>query len=243
MRSPIVLAVFCLARVVNAQTDNIDMMGIINMLYIKADQNSDGSIAPEELANIYEFMDQDHNDQVSKSEFTGVWATLTGYNQETCEAYFFLADLDGNGYIDRVDDNNIYARFDLNGDGTVQAQEFMIKYSDVYHEVPFVILFERVEKDNNNDQHLTKTEFSQLFKSFKTAADGSVAKADFLKTWTDSKFGSQQDAETVFKSFDANSDDVISTTEVGDKFSALDISGNGSIEILEAIALGEKAQA
>ncbi|CAL1529745.1 unnamed protein product [Lymnaea stagnalis] len=229
----LVVGFLLILGVVDGQNENLDMMGLINILYMKADENVDGMITPLELSRIYEFMDTDRDNVVSKTEFTTVWRDLTQYDTEVSEAYFFLSDLDGNGVIDRTDNNNIFARFDLNGDGMVQGPEFVTKYTEVYHEVPFVILFERVEKSNNNDQHLTRSEFSQLFRSF--TVGGTVIKESFLKTWVDSKFGSVKDAEDVFTSFDANNDDVISTAEVGAKFTGLDKNGNGTIEILEAI--------
>ncbi|KAK0065863.1 calcium-binding protein LPS1-alpha-like isoform X2 [Biomphalaria pfeifferi] len=235
----IVLVISCLAGLCACQNDNMDMMGIINMLYIKADQNADGKITPAEMANIYQFMDQNHDGVISRTEFTTLWAVLTGYDQELSTAYFFLSDLNGDGSIDRSDNSNIFARFDLNGNGVVESLEFMQKYSQVYHEVPFVLLFERVERSNQNDQHLSRTEFSQLFKSLTTSADGSVRKSDFVKVWTDSKFGSQQDAEKVFQSFDTNKDNVVTTSEVSSRFDALDLNGNKTIEILEAVTLGQ----
>ncbi|KAH9496458.1 hypothetical protein Btru_010916 [Bulinus truncatus] len=228
----------CLLGLVAGQNDNIDMMGIISMLFIKADADRDGKITPVELSDIYEFMDQNHDNVISKAEFTAMWMVLTQYSQEVCQAYFFLSDLNGDGVIDRYDNDNIFARFDLNGNGFVEGQEFVTKYSQVYHEVPFVLLFERVESKNHNDQHLTRPEFSQLFQSLTSAADGSVTKADLVKAWTEGKFGSQQDAESVFKSFDTNKDNVITTSEVLAKFDSLDVNGGATAVVLTCAGLG-----
>lgn len=222
-----------------AQTDVMDMMGLINTLYIKADEDMDGTITSAEMADLYQNMDLNSDGKINVTEFTTAWQKITNYNLEMSRAYFFLADLDGNGVLDAKDSAAVYARFDLNGDGQVTSQEFVTEYSKIYHDIPFVLLFERVEKDNNNDQHLTKQEFSQLFKSFTKAVDGSVQKADFEKQWTDSKFGSLKDADDVFASFDTDKNNVITTAEVDAKFSSIDANGNGAIEILEVISLSK----
>merc|ERR1712002_658396 len=219
MVSTLSLAVCLLAACVGAQNTNLDMFGLINILYFKADINMDMKISKAELGRVYEAMDANNNSMISQAEFVGTWKVITGYSDEVSSAYFRLADMD------------------RNGDGTVESNEFDDEYQVVYHEVPFVVLFERVEH-NADDQLLDKTEFGTLFASFSPEADGSVTKANFEVSWAKEKFGTHKDADYVFDSLDGNSDGSLSKTEVEAAFSTYDKNSDGSINIDEIRLMG-----
>merc|ERR1712002_509697 len=237
MVSTLSLAVCLLAACVGAQNTNLDMFGLINILYFKADINMDMKISKAELGRVYEAMDANNNSMISQAEFVGTWKVITGYSDEVSSAYFRLADMDRNGELDSVDNDRVYAEFDINGDGTVESNEFDDEHQVVYHEVPFVVLFERVEH-NADDQLLDKTEFGTLFASFSTEADGSVTKANFEVSWAKEKFGTHKDADYVFDSLDGNSDGSLSKSEVEAAFSTYDKNSDGSINIDEIRLMG-----
>ncbi|PVD22114.1 hypothetical protein C0Q70_17918 [Pomacea canaliculata] len=178
------------------QSHSLDMFGLINILYMKADQNLDGVISRSELDSVYTGFDRNRDKVISQTEFTSLWTAITQMTQEEATAFFLLADLDDNEQIDSNDLSAIYQRFDLNGDGNVQAEEFNLKWQQLYHEAPIAVLY--TEADTNKDDELQEAEFSRLFSPFTSKSDGSVTKADFESGWTKS-IGFAADADSVFR--------------------------------------------
>lgn len=214
----------------------LDMFGLINILYMKADQNLDGVISRSELDSVYTGFDRNRDKVISQTEFTSLWMAITQMTQEEATAFFLLADLDDNEQIDSNDLSAIYQRFDLNGDGNVQAEEFNLKWQQLYHEAPIAVLY--TEADTNKDDELQEAEFSRLFSPFTSKSDGSVTKAEFESGWTKS-IGFAADADSVFTSLDTNHDGVLTTGEVSHAFHTFDVSHNGSIDLLELLAIGK----
>merc|ERR1711894_167782 len=106
---------------INAQGGVLDLFGIINVLYLKADKNHDGIITEPELEDVYHGFDTDKNGQVTKSEFVTLWMEITKETKEHADAFFYLADLTDDNIIDEHDLGPMYHVFDLNGDGQVTA--------------------------------------------------------------------------------------------------------------------------
>ncbi|KAK7505100.1 hypothetical protein BaRGS_00003670, partial [Batillaria attramentaria] len=217
-----------------AQTENMDMFGLINLLYWKADQNRDGVVSPDELADIWHGFDQNNDSDVTLAEFAPLWQELTGMGDELTRAYFYLTDLDDNGKIDGNDLPAVYGRFDLNGDGSVAAEEFNLKWQMLYREAPFGVLYLRA--DTNKDDDLTRDEFAHLFSSLSNNTDGSVTRQEFEDGWTSNKFGSVSDADGLINNLDTNHDGVVTPTEVKSVFPTYDVSKNGNMELDELIA-------
>ncbi|XP_033732780.1 probable calcium-binding protein CML18 [Pecten maximus] len=184
------------AAMVSAQAGPLDMYGLINVLYMKADKNFDGIITEQELDNVFEGFDLNKDGSVSMAEFTGLWKLLTHQSQEHAEAFFHLADLTNDDVINSSDLKLLYHVFDVDSTGTVTAKNFAAKWVQIIQETPFAVLFERADTDNNNQ--LTSTEFNGFFKSFDFNSDGSVDKAEFEHGWASSLFGTSADADHIF---------------------------------------------
>jgi len=214
-----------------------DMFGMINLLYYKADKNLDGVITEAELWDVYQGFDQNGDQSVSHQEFVPLWAELTGQDTEMASAYFFLADINDNQVITDDDVRPTYVRFDLNGDGQVAAQEFNVKWQEIYRESPLAVLYLRT--DTNHDDDLQADEYPKLFASLGAGKDGSVTESSFELEWVTSDFGRSQDSDALFLAVDTNKDKVISETEVGAFLKKYDLSGNGNIEIIEVVQVAK----
>ncbi|XP_069120256.1 uncharacterized protein [Argopecten irradians] len=191
-----ILLAATVAAVVTAQAGPLDMYGLINVLYMKADKNFDGIISSQELDDVFTGFDLDKDGSVTMAEFTGLWKLLTHQSQEHAEAFFHLADLTDDDVIDSSDLKLMYGVFDIDHTGTVTAKNFATKWVQIIQETPFAVLFERADTDNNNQ--LTSTEFNGFFNSFDFNSDGSVDKAEFEHGWTSSLFGTSADADHIF---------------------------------------------
>lgn len=53
--------------------------------------------------------------RVTKTEFVTLWQSITHGNQETAEAFFYLADLNDDNIIDSKDLSPLYNVFDTDG--------------------------------------------------------------------------------------------------------------------------------
>lgn len=221
-----------------ADEQYLDMFGLINILYTKADANLDLVIDREEMVNIFATMDRNNNSKVELVEFINEWSLLD-IGDDISAAYFNLFDIDGNDVLNHVDYSRLYLMFDSNGDGVVTDSEFDVGLQKMYHRVPFVRLFTIVDKGSNNDHLLTLAEFSSLFESFVEEADMSIALGTFQKHWVDSRFGSPEDAENVFVSFDSNRDGNMTVAEVKDRFVFLDKTGDNKLEMAEVEQLAD----
>lgn len=229
------LVASCLLVGGHAQNQNLDMFGLINLLYIKADINRDGILTETELADIWHGFDSDGDGIITPAEFIPTWEDLTGMGQELTTAYFYLADLDDNGNIESTDLHAIYLRFDLNGDGSVAAEEFNLKWQELYREAPFAVLYLRA--DTSKDDDLTRAEFTHIFSSLSNNSDGSVTREQFRDQWTASQFGSGDDADGLFRNLDTNGDGTITPQEVNGVFPRYDVSKNGNMELIELIQM------
>jgi len=215
-----------------------DMFGLINILYYKADTNMDGIITEEELFSVYEGFDTNGDKQVTHAEFVPWFADLTGHDTEMASAYFFLADLNDNGVITDADVRPTFIRFDLNGDGQVTAQEFNLKWQEIYRESPLAVLYLRA--DVNHDDDLQPAEYSNLFASLDNSSastSGSVRSSAFTATWVAQDWGRKVDAQALFTAIDGDGDGRASQAEVGAYMKGRDANGNGNIEILEVVQL------
>lgn len=232
------LTLSCFVAGVFTQNQQMDMFGLINMLYWKADKNRDGIISEQELADIWHGFDQNDDGVITLAEFFPLWQGLTNMGAELTTAYFYLADLDDSGSINSTDLSAVYLRFDLDGDGSVAAEEFNLKWQQLYREAPFAVLYLRADTSPKDDD-LTRDEFAHLFSSLKngTNADGSLTKREFENGWTSSMFGSVADADGLFANLDTNKDGTLTTTEVKGLFERYDVSKNGNMELDELTAL------
>ncbi|KAK7095396.1 uncharacterized protein [Littorina saxatilis] len=230
------LAVLCLSVLGHTQlTPKLDMFGLINILYYKADNNRDGTISESELMDIWHGFDQNGDKDVTAAEFIPSWAAVTTMSLELSTAYFYIADLNDDGQITSSDLQLVYQRFDLDGDGTVTAQEFNLKWQQLWREAPFAVLYLRA--DTNKDDDLQASEYPRLFSSLGSKADGSVTKAEFMQGWMTSGFGSTSDAGVIFDQLDGNDDDTLTTTEVAHVISRYDVNHNHKVELLELLQI------
>jgi len=235
----ICLALCLLATPLHAQITNLDMWGLINVLYIRADTNMNMQITEPEFGGIYSIMDANNDSKVMEPEFSAVWKGLTQYSDEHVHAYFRLADTDRNGEVDKADYDRVYQIFDADGDGSVSAMEFSDEWQEIFHRIPFVVLFERTDQANGKNSRLNKDQMSKMFASFTVEADGSITKANFVKDWESNRFGTAHDAGYIFASLDADQDARVAVAEVGAHFDTLDKSGDGLIEISEVEIMGD----
>lgn len=214
----------------------LDMYGIINVLYLKADKDMNGMISEPELADVYHGFDTNGDGHVTKSEFVTLWQSITHQNQEHAEAFFYLADLNDDNIIDSSDLNPLYNVFDTDGDGQVTAHEFAEKWVGIILEAPIAVLFER--SDANKDNILTHNEFSKFFSSFDTNGDHSVTRSEFEHGWTSSGFGTSTEADTLFAALDTDHDGRITAShDLNSRFTALDVNHDHHLIILEAIKM------
>ncbi|KAL8559849.1 hypothetical protein ACOMHN_030185 [Nucella lapillus] len=212
------------------------MFGLINVLYWKADADRDGIITKPELDAIWDAFDQNGDKIITPKEFIPSWAAVTTMTDELSKAYFFLADIDDSSLITTSDLSLVYQRFDMNGDGRVTAEEFNLKWQQLYREAPFAVLY--IRADQNGDDDLQKAEFCHLFSSF-ASGNTSVSKSQFVNGWTASEFGTAPDAEAIFSQLDSNHDDVLTSQEMSDLFPHYDLSHNGKIELMELVAMSK----
>ncbi|KAJ8300087.1 hypothetical protein KUTeg_021606 [Tegillarca granosa] len=202
---------------INAQGGVLDLFGIINVLYLKADKNHDGIITEPELEDVYH-----ENGQVSKSEFVTLWMEITKETKEHADAFFYLADLTDDNVIDEHDLGPMYHVFDLDGDGQVTAVEFAKKWAGIITETPLAVLFERSDVDKSN--FLTKSEFNNFLSSFDKNGDGMVTKPEMEQGWNDSQFGIVGTADTFFTHLDLNHNGHIDSNDLGHIFTKYDTS-------------------
>jgi len=212
-----------------------DMFGMINVLYFKADANLDRVITEAELDDVYEGFDANHDGKTSHDEFVPWWAAITHQKPEMASAYFFLADLNDDGFITDDDVRPAYVRFDLDGDGVVTAEEFNLKWQEVYRESPLAVLYLRA--DTNKDDDLQPTELPAYFSSLTNTSDGSVTAANFEAAWLSNEFGDAPDARALFAAMDANKDGTATPSEAKSFLMGYDMSGNGNIEIIEVVQI------
>uniref|UniRef100_A0A194ANK5 Putative insoluble matrix shell protein 5-like protein n=1 Tax=Pinctada fucata TaxID=50426 RepID=A0A194ANK5_PINFU len=189
-------------------------------------------ISEPELEDVYHGFDLNNDGHVTKAEFVGLWTSLTHQNQEHAEAYFYLADLNDDNIIDEHDLNPLYNVFDLDGDGSVTAQEFAQKWVGIIMEIPVAVLFER--SDVNKDNHLTSQEFSKFFSSFDQNSDNSVNKQEFENGWTKAGFGLMAEADTFFAKLDLDQNGALNGQDMTQLFTKYDLNKDNMMMILEA---------
>ncbi|XP_062601556.1 visinin-like protein 1 [Saccostrea cucullata] len=233
----LVLAVLFVGSHGQGEVDpKLDMYGIINVLYLKADKDMNGIISEPELEDVYHGFDTDGNGQVTKTEFVSLWQSITHQNQEHAEAFFYLADLNDDNIIDAKDLNPMYNVFDTDGDGQVTANEFAEKWIGIILEAPLAVLFERA--DVNKDNILTKHEFSLYFSSFDTNGDHSVTRTEFEHGWVSSGFGTTQESDTFFAALDTDGDGRITAShDLNTRFTTLDVNHDHHLIILEVVKM------
>lgn len=215
----------------------LDMFGLINVLYWKADTNRDGTITQTELDTIWDAFDQNNDQIITPAEFIPQWAAVTTMSNELSKAYFFLADIDDSGLITTSDLALVYQRFDMDGDGTVTAQEFNLKWQQLYREAPFAVLYLRA--DENGDDNLQQDEFLHLFSSFSTSADGSVNGAEFAQCWLSSGFGSQAEGAAIFRGLDTDHNGHITSADLAAILPTYDLSHNHKVELMELVEMSK----
>ncbi|KAK3757096.1 hypothetical protein RRG08_049765 [Elysia crispata] len=228
---------FCLVftYVTHSWGQESDMYGIINTLYYRADHNKDGLITEPELYNIYQGFDKNGDKQVSQDEFRDMWIEFFGQKAEMALAYFFLSDLNNDGVITDSDVLPVYLRFDLNNDGQVEAQEFNLKWQEIYRESPLAVLFLRA--DASNDHRLQRDEYPRLFSSLGNNADGSVTVSEFASSWVSEHFGTDKDGQALASALDVDFDWVVTTRETETLLSRYDSNDNGEMEIIEVVQM------
>ncbi|KAJ8300728.1 hypothetical protein KUTeg_022247, partial [Tegillarca granosa] len=201
----ILISCFLLSHVQGQGTEVLDLYGIINVLYLKADKNHDGMITQSELEDVYHGFDTDKNGKVSQTEFVTLWRAITGETEEQANAFFYLADINDDNIVDQHDLAPLYQVFDLDGDGQVTANEFAKKWAGIITETPLAVLFER--SDSNKDNSLR---------------DGSVNKSEMEQGWTSDKLGLVASSDTLFTHMDVNHDGRISTSDLDHLFTNYD---------------------
>jgi len=197
------------------------------------------SVTEEEFGRIYSSMDTNNDTKVTWPEFQIVWKSITQYSDEHVHAYFRLADTDRNLEVDKADSDRIYQIFDEDGDGTVSAKEFSDEWQEVFHRVPFVVLFERTDKAHSNRSKLSQPEMMDMFASFTVEADGSITKDNFVKDWQSNRFGTADDAGHVFTSVDTDGSGAVTKQELGGMFKTVDRNGDGFVDINEVELMGD----
>ncbi|RUS91198.1 hypothetical protein EGW08_001004 [Elysia chlorotica] len=150
-------------------------------------------------------------------------------------AYFFLSDINDDGVITDSDVRPVYLRFDLNNDGQVEAQEFNLKWQEIYRESPLAVLFLRADKNRNH--RLQKDEYPSLFSSLGNNADGSVKVSEFASGWVSEHFGTDSDGQALASALDVDFDWVVTAREVDTLLSRYDRNGDGEMEIIEVIQM------
>ncbi|OWF43501.1 uncharacterized protein LOC110459643 [Mizuhopecten yessoensis] len=218
-----------LAAVASAQAGPLDMFGLINVLYMKADKNFDGIISEPELTSVFEGFDLNKDHNVTMAEFTGLWKLLTHQSQEHAEAFFHLADLTNDNVINSDDLSLMYHVFDIDHTGVVTAKNFATKWVQIIQETPFAVLYERADKDHNNQ--LTATEFNGFFNSFDFNSDGSVDKAEFEHGWSSSLFGTSADADHIFPQITTTG--MIGATQMGPLYTKYNDDHDDHLTIIE----------
>ncbi|XP_048777475.1 calcium-binding protein LPS1-alpha-like [Ostrea edulis] len=233
----LVVAVLLVGSHAQGEVDpKLDMYGIINVLYLKADKDTNGMISEPELEDVYHGFDTNGDGHVTKTEFVTLWQSITHQNQEHAEAFFYLADLNDDNIIDDKDLNPLYNVFDTDGDGQVTANEFATKWMGIILEAPLAVLFER--SDVNKDNILSHNEFSKFFSSFDTNGDHAVTRAEFEHGWVSSNFGTTPEADTFFSGLDTNHDGRITASrDLNARFTALDINHDHHLIILEVVKM------
>lgn len=229
----ILISCFLLSHVQGQGTEVLDLYGIINVLYLKADKNHDGMITQSELEDVYHGFDTDKNGKVSQTEFVTLWRAITGETEEQANAFFYLADINDDNIVDQHDLAPLYQVFDLDGDGQVTANEFAKKWAGIITETPLAVLFER--SDSNKDNSLSKTEFEGLLHSFDKNGDGSVNKSEMEQGWTSDNLGLVASSDTLFTHMDVNHDGRISTSDLDHLFTNYDSNHNGKLDMLETV--------
>lgn len=215
--------------------NKLDMFGLINVLYLKADNDRDGIITLPELETIWDAFDQNGDQVVTPAEFVPSWAALTSMSTEMSTAYFDLADFDDNGQVTSSDIQQMYNRFDMDGNGNITAQEFNLKWQQIYREAPFAVLFLRA--DTSKDDNLQKAEFGHLFSSLTNNSDGAVTQSDFESGWATLACDLSFDADIIFYRLDTNNDKVLMPSEMEHQFSQYDTNHNGNVELLELVSI------
>ncbi|KAL5013078.1 hypothetical protein ScPMuIL_011629 [Solemya velum] len=227
-----VLCLAALASITSAQMPaNLDLYGLINILYIKADRNGDGIISQAELDGIYHGFDANDDSQVTEAEFIPLWQGVTQQPHDLAAAIFHLADLNNDNIINQQDLSPIYGRFDINGNGNVTAQEFATKWEEIIREAPFAVLFLRADTDHNN--HLSTAEFGTFFSPFDANSNHVVTRAEFHSGWQSMHFGGLANAAKVFAHADTNHDGELTSTDTTALLSSYDANHNSLMEILE----------
>ncbi|XP_071096856.1 uncharacterized protein [Haliotis cracherodii] len=221
----------CLMPLSLCQNKDLDMFGLINLLYLKADKNLDGTITQTELDDIFKGFDANGDGDVTPAEFVPTWMAITHFSKGLANAYFVLADLNADGVIDHKDLTILYSRFDVDGNGKVSGEEFNHKWQDIYKESAFAVLFTRA--DNNKDEHLSTAEFTKLFKPFDTDKDNAVSKAEFEAGWTKENFGNKAQADALFRGIDSNHDNKITSVDTSHLYRMYNANHDDHVDLIE----------
>ncbi|XP_067660661.1 insoluble matrix shell protein 5-like [Haliotis asinina] len=225
------LLLACLMPVSLCQNKDLDMFGLINMLYLKADKNLDGTITQTELDDIFKGFDANSDGKVTPAEFVPTWMVITHFSRELANAYFVLADLNADGVIDHKDLTILYSRFDIDGNGKVSGQEFNHKWQDIYKESAFAVLFTRADADKN--EHLSKAEFTKLFEPFDSDKDNAVTRSEFEAGWTKENFGNKAQADTLFRNLDSNHDNKITSVDTNRLYMTYNANHDSHVDLIE----------
>jgi len=213
-----------------------DIFGLINILYIKADANLDGTITLAELSNVFEGFDKNHDGTVTRKEFVELWVLLTSQTDALANAYFQLADVTDDNVIDRHDYGPIYTLFDLNHDGTVSAKEFTGKWESIIRETPFAVLFTRADTDKN--VYLSHAEFRNFYVSFDINLDGKVDNREFDAGWSHADFALLSDADMLFTDIDRNHDGYVTgSPDLDYFFTNYDTNGDNKLALQEVVQM------
>ncbi|VDI79448.1 Hypothetical predicted protein [Mytilus galloprovincialis] len=217
MKSLVLVCFFAIA----CASSVLDLYGVINVLYLKADRDANGIITIPELDGVYQGFDVNHDGTVTKQEFVSFWQLLTHQSKEHSEAYFYLADLNDDGIINSKDLAPLHHVFDLDGNGNVTAKEFGEKWMGIIRETPFTVLF--VRSDLNKNNLLNKTEYNNFFISFDADHDGKVSKSEIETAWKANGFADTvKDSDILFDKLDNNHDGFLSSSDMSHWFNVYD---------------------
>ncbi|XP_063419951.1 insoluble matrix shell protein 5-like [Mytilus trossulus] len=214
----------------------LDLYGVINVLYLKADRDANGIITIPELDGVYQGFDVNHDGTVTKQEFVSFWQLLTHQSKEHSEAYFYLADLNDDGIINSKDLAPLHHVFDLDGNGNVTAKEFGEKWMGIIRETPFTVLF--VRSDLNKNNLLNKTEYNNFFISFDADHDGKVSKSEIETAWKANGFADTvKDSDVLFDKLDNNHDGFLSSPDMSHWFNVYDTNHDSHLDIIETVKM------
>ncbi|XP_069119425.1 uncharacterized protein [Argopecten irradians] len=102
------------------------------ILFDKADSDGSGVLSRSELDNIFLAFDVNHDQEVTESEFVNDWTVLYNLGAPVeAQTLFVKADTNDDGHLTTADLPEIFAYFDMNGDNSINLDEFLTQWGDL----------------------------------------------------------------------------------------------------------------